>query len=111
MGSGGGTVVHRSSVVGSSVVGSRMVGSGGSTMVRRGCVVGSGVVGSGMVRSGMVRGRVGRSLSVMGIHGAGAIVGLARVGNIGDIARVCIIHVVGHSLMGNSTHLGQWSNI
>ena len=96
MGSGGGTMVRWSC----------MVGSRGGAVVRWGCVVGSSMMGCGMVR-----GRVGRSLSVMGIHGAGAIVGLARVGNIGDIARVCIIHVVGHSLMGNSTHLGQWSNI
>ena len=101
MGSGGGTVVHRSSVVGSSVVGSRMVGCGGSTMVRRGCVVGSGVVGSGMVRSGMVRGRVGRSLSMRGVGWARAVVGLTRVGDIGNIARVLVVHMVGHGLIGN----------
>ena len=96
------------------------MGSWGCTVVGWGCVVRSSVLGSGMVRGrvgwgSMIRGRmgwggmgrVGRSLSVGGIvGGARAVMGLARVGYIGNVARVCIIHVVGHGLiMGNSTHL------
>ncbi len=48
---------------------------------------GCGVVdGGGMVRGGAVGGGVGRR------------VGLARVGDVGDIPRVLVVHVVGHGL-------------
>ena len=86
------------------------MGSGGCTMVRWSCMVGSrggavvrwgSVVGSSMMGCGMVRGRVGRSLSMRGVGGARAVVGLTRVGDIGDIARVLVVHMVGHGLMGN----------
>ena len=46
----------------------------------------------------MVGCRMGRSLSVMGIDQARAIVGLTGVRYICDIARVSIVHMVGHSL-------------
>ena len=91
VGGGSGAVVRRRRCV---------VGS--SAMVRRGSMVGCSVVGSGM-------GRVGRSLSVGGVvGGAGAVVGLAGVGDVCDIARVRVVHVVGHGLMmvmDNSTRL------
>ena len=87
----GGAVVCRGGVVGSGGAVVRrggMVGSRGGTVVSWGSVVGSSVVG----------GRVGRSLSMRGVGGARAVVGLAGVGNISNIARVSISHVVGHCL-------------
>ena len=114
------------------------MGSWGCTVVRWGCVVRSSVLGSGMVRGrvgwgsmirgrmgwgsmirgrmgwhgGMVSNRVGRSLSMGGIMcGARAVVGLARVGDVSDVARVRVVHMVGHGLFGNSTHFVVIINI
>ena len=106
MGSGGTAMVRWgcvvwSSVVGSSVMGSSVVGSS---------VVWSSLVWSSVVGNSVVGGRVGWPLSMRSVvGGAGAIVGLARVGYVCDVARVCIIHMVGHSLLGNSTHFTSQS--
>ena len=93
------------------------MGSRGGAVVRWGCVVGSGVVRGRMGWGSMIRGRmgwhggmvsnrVGRSLSMGGIMcGARAVVGLARVGDVSDVARVRVVHMVGHGLSGDSTHL------
>ena len=84
-------------------------------MVRWGCVVWSSVVrssmvGSSVVGSSVVGGRVGWPLSMGSVvGGAGAVVGLARVGYVCDVARVCIIHMVGHSLLDNTTHFTSQS--
>ena len=95
----GGAVVCRGGVVGSGGAVVRrggMVGSRGGAVVRWGSVVGSSMMGCGMVR-----GRVGRSLSMRGVGWARAVVGLTRVGDIGNIARVLVVHMVGHGLIGN----------
>ena len=99
VGGGGGAMVCRRRVVGSSGVvrRGRMVGC--SAVVCRGRVVWCSVVGSGM-------GRVRRPLTVGGAVMAGAVVGLAGVGDVGNVAGVRVVHVVGHGLMsGDSTHL------
>ena len=85
------------------------MGSGGGAVVRWGCVVGSSVMGSGMLGD-----RVDRSLSMRGDGGARSVVGLTGIGDIGNIARVRVVHMVGHGLgaaVGQENSVGSTCGI